>query len=106
MRNGTLKNLVSIQQPFATLDDYGQVITTWAEIFTAWVSIVPVTAREFVNDRGLAQEVTHKITLHWKDGINSGCRIVWGSRVFNISQPPINTNEANRECQILAKEIV
>lgn len=106
MHNGKLRNLVSIQQPFATLDDYGQVITTWAELFTAWVSIVPVTAREFVNDRGLAQDVTHKITLHWKDGINTGCRIVWGDRVFNISAPPINVGERNREIEILAKEVV
>jgi SPP1 family predicted phage head-tail adaptor len=53
----------------------------------------------------MTNEVTHKITLRYFDGLTTQHRITFDTRVFNISQV-LNTAERNLETVVLALEEV
>ena len=58
--------------------------------------IVPASSREFIVGDQLNQQVTHQITMRMDSestGYNSGNRLKYGDRVFNLAGPGINVNE-------------
>lgn len=104
MRAGTLKHQVVFQKKTVSgkgIDRAG----TWAVFCSAWASIRPVSASEIIKSGRKEMNISHRIKIRFRSGISSDMKIVYGSREFDIHSV-ININEANREIEILAAEVV
>lgn len=91
MRNGKhidtskLRHVVSIQEKTYVQDSSGDMIVSWVDKWpVVFANIEPLSAREFVASANLESKVAARITIHFRDGLDSSMRIVHGSKLYNI----------------------
>jgi SPP1 family predicted phage head-tail adaptor len=104
MRAGTLRHLVTIQSKSATIDGYGGPVDTWSDVCTVHASIEPLAGREFIAAQAVNIETTGKIRIRYRSDVTAAMRVVFGTRLFNITAPPINPNERNQELILMVSE--
>ncbi len=105
MRSGQLRHRITVQQYTETRDDFGAVVETWAD-FAANVPafVKPVASSDKWTGQQTTQQITHEIKMRYLSGVKSEMRVLYGSRVFDISAPPINWQERNMELTLLCTE--
>lgn len=105
MRIGALNKVIELQKPTETTDNMGGYTTTYATQYTVFAAIWPISASDHVKSEQMIGIVTHKIRIRYNSELKSKWRIKFGSRYFTIVAPPINTNEGNRQLELLCKEV-
>lgn len=104
MQIGKLNRLVSIQQRASTQDTFGQQSTGWTNLYTnVHVAIRPLSGREMLAAQAVNSEVSHNINLRYLAGITANMRILYGTRIFNITAV-MNIDERNKELMLQAAE--
>lgn len=98
--------LASIERRGTAQDGAGQVIESWTEQEKAWVSIVPVSGREYFAASGERAEITHKISMAYGPTVLPRDRITWAGRTFDIRSPPLNVGGRNRELTLMCTEVL
>lgn len=76
----------------------------WTDYVSAWAAIEPLRGNEFFAAQQVQSEATSKITLRYVAGITPDMRIVHGSRIYEITSPPIDPEERHVELQVMVKE--
>lgn len=84
MRIGQLKDRITIQNYVRTPDGYGGYDETWQDIATVWANIKPLRGREFFQAQQIQSEITHKITIRYRNDIDKTCRVKYNSKTFDI----------------------
>ena len=90
MRIGKLRDLVTVEKPGTTLDDFGQVTAaSWTTVATVWANLMPVGGRESVRAGAVGSTLSMTILVRYQDDLmppqtTDAWRIRAGSRLFNI----------------------
>jgi SPP1 family predicted phage head-tail adaptor len=107
---GKYRHVVTFQRLKEAQNSYGEtsknVEENWEDAFTARVGIFPISGREALGldaDFRLG-EISHRIILRYTKGVDSKMRIKFGSRIFDITSPPVNNYERNDELLLFCKE--
>ncbi len=105
MRAGLLRHLITIQTPTETRSGTsGQVVKSWATLATVWAGIEPLSGRELAQSGAEQSGSDFRIVLRYLSTVTNKCRVVFGSRVFEITQPPINRNERGADMELRCTE--
>jgi len=99
-----LNKRVTIKSLSTTTDGYGQPQDIWSTVATVWAAVETLSGSEFFAARKLHAEVTTKLTIRYRTGIDRTMRALVNSKTFEIMYV-INVNEANRELQLFCKEL-
>ena len=84
VRSGKLRHRVLIQRQVHTQDpETGANITTWEEVATVWASIEPLSAREFIQSQATQSEITARITIRYRAGLDASMRFVHRGMIYN-----------------------
>lgn len=81
---GNLQHRVRVQQIATAQDAFGQPGATWTDVFTQWASVEDLTGRELEAAQAIQAEVSTRITMRWRNGVNPQMRAVWGTKIYNI----------------------
>lgn len=105
---GNLRQRISIQTPGSTQSGYGDESGSFATNFSCWASIEPFQGREYFANQQVQGLGSHRIKMWYRKlttgaDINTKCRILFGTRTFNI-QSIINPQERNIYLEIIAVE--
>ena len=85
-RAGRLRHRVSLQEYVELVDpSTGARDNDWREIAKIWASIEPLSARDFIQSSALQSQVTTRITIRFRAGVNASMRIVHKGRVYNVT---------------------
>lgn len=103
MNIGSLNHRIEIQQESRVSDGMGGATKTWATIHTVSARVEPLQGREFFAAQQTQSSVTHKVTIWYQPGITSRNRIMFGSRIFDITSV-INPGEQNISILIMCVE--
>lgn len=105
MRAGTLRQRVTIQEkPPVSQDSYGAEAPGWAAVATVWARVETLSGREFIS-RGQEQaEVSHKVTIRFRDGVAPTMRLAWGGRRLEILS--VLSDNVRRELLLMCSEEV
>lgn len=106
MNPGLFRNKIVIQKYVETENPIGDVVKTWTDHLTTWAMIKTVQGREFIQAAAVQGENTTRFVIRYTSGITNDMRILYNGRIFEISAPPINDDEANKTLTIMAKEVV
>ncbi|WP_420959902.1 phage head closure protein [Brucella sp. IR073] len=100
---GRFSSELALERLAPVPDGIGGYTEDWQEIATLWGRIEPVsdTARTFGQQP--LEEITHRITLRFRDDIASGMRLRKGQRVFTILTVH-DPNESGRYCLCRVRE--
>ena len=104
MRSGRLRHRVTIQSPVVATNGYGERIVTWSTVATVWAAVEPLRGREFFDAEQVQAEISHRVVLRFRSGINSSMRLLHLSRVLHI-QAIIDVDERHREMQLMCREM-
>jgi len=107
---GKYRHIVTFQRLKDVQNLYGEISTNdennWEDAFTARVGIFPISGREALgldSDMRIG-EISHRIILRYTKGLDSKMRIQFGTRIFDIISPPVNSYERNDELLLFCKE--
>lgn len=86
MKAGSLRHRVTIQKPGPGVQDpdTGAMTYPWQEVAQVWASIEPLSVRDFMAAGANQSEISARIVIRYRSGIDSTMRILEGGRVFNI----------------------
>jgi len=82
---GRLRHRVRIEQSVLVVDSNGDAIqdpntgeTTneWVEVATVWAAIEPISGREFIQSQSTQSQITARIVIRFREGINAAMRLV------------------------------
>lgn len=108
MRAGTLRHKITVQQKSTTRDDYGQPLDAWPDVVTVRASAVNKGGGEFYAAQKINAEVTELFKTRYSTStaaIKPKMRVEFGTRHFDILHIN-NVDEANKELQLLCRELV
>jgi len=103
---GEMQTRVVYQTPTSEVDEVGQPLKTWSEVFECWAAVRPLSAKELYYGQSTRSETTHRLAIRWRPEVNTRGRFVVANardRIFKIFSV-VNTDEAREELIILAAE--
>jgi SPP1 family predicted phage head-tail adaptor len=103
MSIGDLNQRITIQSQTRTSDGMGGWTETWATLATVWAAVWPVSAREILKAGQTSMEITHRIKIRYRAGVDPSYRILFGTRYFSIMSI-INVGERGEWLELLCKE--
>ena len=81
---GKLRHRVILQEQQSVQDTLGEMIVNWVEIARPWAAVEPLSAREFVASAAGQSQVTARITIRYRAGVNATQRILHRGKIYNI----------------------
>lgn len=83
---GLLRHRVTLQRKVATSQNpqTGAPVYEWLDIATVWAEVAPLSAREFVASQAMPSQVTTRMTIRYRDDVDSQCRAIHRGKVFDI----------------------
>jgi SPP1 family predicted phage head-tail adaptor len=80
-----LRHRVTIQQRTNTRNaTTGEDVITWTDLHTCVpAAIEPLSVREFITSKSENTQLTARIVIRYKSGLDSSVRIVHGSKIYN-----------------------
>lgn len=57
-------------------DPQGEFLKEWVEVATVWAAIEPLSAREFIQSASLQSQITAKIIIRKRDGLDPSMQLV------------------------------
>jgi SPP1 family predicted phage head-tail adaptor len=105
---GTLRKRITLQQQSPSVDSYGQQVSTWTDVATAWASVEPSVGRELMAAQAVSLDQPTTITIRWQPLFASpkavaAMRAVYNGRIFNIHSVE-NESERNTVLTLIASE--
>lgn len=104
MKIGELRHRVILQRKTVTEDELKQQTESWTDIATVWASIEPLSGREYFAAKQVNSEISAKITIRYRKGINSAMRVLFGGRIFEV-QSVTNPEERCKSLILLCEEV-
>lgn len=85
MRAGKLRHRVTLQARSMTQDpNTGAMVEGWADTDTVWASVEPLSVREFIAAQSSQSEVSARIVIRYRSGIDATMRILHRDKIYNI----------------------
>lgn len=105
MRAGRLRHRVTIQQKVEAVNGFGERIVSWSTVANVSAGVEPLRGREFFDAEQVQAEISHRVIMRYRPGINSTMRLLYKGRVLHIQAPPIDVDERHRELQLMCREM-
>ena len=105
MRSGELRHKITIQAKGITQNEFGEPVETWSDVATVWASVQPLAGREYFQAQQVKADITLRVRMRYRSGIQPAMRLLFESRVFEI-QAVIDPDERHRELELLCAEKV
>jgi SPP1 family predicted phage head-tail adaptor len=91
MRAGQLRHRITLQRAVDAQDDYGEPSSIWEDVVSIAAAIEPISGREFFSAQQVQADVTTRITIRWRNGIEPVMRIVHATAQQAAMSPPQST---------------
>lgn len=103
MNPGALSHLVRIEHQTSTKSAIGENLETWVTFASGWAGIEHLSGTEGLNLRAAGSEITTRIRMRYIPGVKASMRIVYGTDIYNIVEPPTSPFEKKRELVMLCR---
>ena len=82
---GRLRHRIDIQEQQQVQDpNTGQLIVSWVNVWAnVPAAVEPLSVREFIAAKGVQSEVSVRVVIRYREGLNPSMRIVHKGRILN-----------------------
>lgn len=105
MNPGDLRHRITLQSQPTTQDSYGAPAGDYTDVATVWANINPIAGKELFAAEQFNSEITHRVRIRYRSGVNPSMRVKYGTRTFEIMYV-INEYERDNIIQLMCKELV
>jgi len=103
MKIGQLRHRLEIQEKRSVMDEWGNQVSEWFTVATAWAAIEPIRGEEYWAAGAQQRETTHRVTMRYVPGVTPKHRLLFGNRILEI-ESTLNLEERSRLLELLCKE--
>ncbi|CRK80308.1 phage head closure protein [Neobacillus massiliamazoniensis] len=106
LNSGLFRHRISILRPpdpEKDVDEAGQPLDEWIPVAETWADIFQLRGRELFSAQQVNAEVTTRITIRYRTGIDRTMKAVYEGKVFEFLYV-IDKDYAKKELQIMCKE--
>lgn len=83
---GRLRHVVTIQKKGTGKDPFGAPLPGWVDVWTTIpAEVIPLSAREFMASANEHAQVSARITIRWREGMDATMRIIHRGTIYNIA---------------------
>lgn len=105
MITGSLRRRVRLQRKFVQRDSVGAEIVTWLDEAVVWGAVEPMLGREFLEGKRLDAELTTRIRIRYREGVEPTMRAVTTDNVYDVvSVQHVRTER--RELVLMCREVL
>ena len=103
---GKLRHRITIQAKGMTQDPVtGEMTQGWSDLVSVWASVGPLSTREFIAASAGQSEITARIVIRYRDGLDSTMRAIHRGKIYEFAGPPLaDPNSGLEYLTIPAKE--
>ena len=81
---GRLRHRIDIQRQVNIQDSNGDLVIDWEDVATdVPAAIEPLSVREFIAAQSMQSEVSARVTIRYRSGLDASMRILHGTRIYN-----------------------
>jgi len=84
IKAGCLKHRVTLQNPTKTRSASGSASLGWGTVATVWACVRGMSGRDVIMAAQAQALVTHKVTIRYRNDVNSQTRLLYDGRVFEV----------------------
>lgn len=84
----------------------GRYQKDWEEFLKVRAKVIPLSGTERFQAQQIQAELTHRVEMRYHEGIKPQMRVEYKGRTFEITQPPINLEERDRELHLVCAEVI
>jgi len=103
MKIGQLRHRLEIQEQRSVRDEWGNQVSEWFTVATAWAAIEPIRGEEYWAAGAQRGETIHRVTMRYVPGVTPKHRLLFGNRILEI-ESTLNLEERSRLLELLCKE--
>jgi SPP1 family predicted phage head-tail adaptor len=103
MKIGQLRHRLEIQEQRSVRDEWGNQVSEWFTVATAWAAIEPIRGEEYWAAGAQQGETIHRVTMRYVPGVTPKHRLLFGDRILEI-ESTLNLEERSRLLELLCKE--
>lgn len=103
MKIGQLRHRLEIQEKKSVKDEWGNQVSEWFTVATAWAAIEPIRGEEYWAAGAQQGETIHRVTMRYVPGVTPEHRLLFGDRILEI-ESTLNLEERSRLLELLCKE--
>lgn len=103
MKIGQLRHRLEIQEQRSVRDEWGNQVSEWFTVATAWAAIEPIRGEEYWAAGAQRGETIHRVTMRYVPGVTPEHRLLFGDRILEI-ESTLNLEERSRLLELLCKE--
>lgn len=93
MQAGTLNRRITVKKLDTVLDEYGEPVSGWVELFTAWADIRLLSGLETVRSNVEVSEVKASIRLRYRPGVSAAMVAVHDGKSYEIEAVLMDTHD-------------
>ena len=105
MRSGDLRQVLVLQSPPSGVGDRGERTGSWTDVATGRAKVESLSGDEVIQANQMAGQVTHRVTMRFRTGLNVKQRFKFGTRYLNVGYVN-DIEERGRWVQCLCREDV
>jgi SPP1 family predicted phage head-tail adaptor len=105
MNAGELNRRISILNQTNLPNSYGEVENTWNTLAITWAKVRTLQGRELFQAGQVHADVTVKVTIRYRDDVQTNMQIQYGNRTFRIVYI-VNVDEDYRYLELSCKEVI
>ena len=105
IKAGDLRHEIIIQQSTETQGSYGDPVETWYTFATVWANIKPLKGRMLFAAQAVNPKTNTEIEIRYLCNLSTKYRILFGTRIYLPTQPPINIDERNISMRLMVEEV-
>lgn len=105
MNTGELNRRVTLQHNVTTTTPDGGISSVLVDVATVWAKVEPLSGREFVYARQIAQDIKYRVTVRYNPAlILDDMKIVYNSHTLDV-QYVIDVDDARRFLEYYCSEV-
>lgn len=105
MEAGKLRHYVTIQAPTEKRDTHGGVVHTWLNVaVNIPARVEPLEGREYFDAMKVNGEVTHRVTMRYRNGLSSRSRLVHDGRTLDVVST-VSSDERRVKLVLMCREL-
>ena len=102
MKIGQLRHRLEIQEKRSVMDEWGNQVSEWFTVATAWAAIEPIRGEEYWAAGAQQGETIHRVTMRYVPGVTPKHRRF--SAIGYLRLKALKPEERSRLLELLCKE--
>ena len=102
---GKLRQRLHLESSTPTRNSVGEEVDNWEAYDVVWGEVVPLSGRELFQARQVEAEVTHRVTIRYRDGVSPKHRVIHKNRTLEVVSV-LDREERERWLDLVCKEAI